>query len=170
MLWRSTRLFILFLHWSKTPFQCFLHKPFHLDSMETMLSSGFLWPRRHGWWPSSINKHHTKFWATGGRPRRGGPSWACHAAWEHEQESPTFFSFSEVGLRMVSSGRLGLGLGDSQELKKDWMKGSRCCPFWKRGAHLLETFRTHFTVAKRPHAQIHAVHYSPPLSACWEPT
>lgn len=29
----------------------------------------------------------------------------------------------------MSSGRLGLGLGDSQELKKDWMKGSRCCPF-----------------------------------------
>lgn len=43
----------------------------------------------------------------------------------------TFLLFSAEGLRMVSSGRLGLGLGDSQELKKDWMKGSRFCPFWK---------------------------------------
>lgn len=48
---------------------------------------------------------------------------------EYERESLTFLLFSEVGLRMVSSGRLGLGLGDSQELKNDWMKGSRCCPF-----------------------------------------
>lgn len=35
------------------------------------------------------------------------------------------------GLRTVSSGLLGLGLGDSQELKKDWMKGSRFCPLWR---------------------------------------
>lgn len=46
----------------------------------------------------------------------------------------TFLLFSVDGLRMVSSGRLGLGLGDSQELKKDWMKGSRFCPFWKKDA------------------------------------
>lgn len=39
--------------------------------------------------------------------------------------------FAVDGLRTVSSGLLGLGLGDSQELKKDWMKGSRFCPFWK---------------------------------------
>jgi hypothetical protein len=32
---------------------------------------------------------------------------------------------------MVISGLLGLALGDSQELKKDWMKGSRFCPFWQ---------------------------------------
>lgn len=43
----------------------------------------------------------------------------------------TFLLFSAEGLRMVSSGLLGLGLGESQELKKDWMKGSRFCPFWK---------------------------------------
>ena len=43
----------------------------------------------------------------------------------------TFLLFSAVGLRMVSSGRLGLGLGDSQELKKDCRNGSRFCPFWK---------------------------------------
>lgn len=48
---------------------------------------------------------------------------------------------------MVSSGRLGLGLGDSQELKNDWMKGSRCCPFWwRKGITLIK----HCTVAKRP--------------------
>ena len=44
-------------------------------------------------------------------------------------ESPTFLSFSEVGLRMVSSGLFGLGLGDLQELRKDLINGSRCCPF-----------------------------------------
>lgn len=43
----------------------------------------------------------------------------------------TFLLFSADGLTMVSSGRLGLGLGDSQELKKDWMNGSRFCPFWE---------------------------------------
>lgn len=41
------------------------------------------------------------------------------------------FLFSADGPTMVSSGRLGLGLGDSHELKKDWIKGSRFCPFWK---------------------------------------
>lgn len=38
----------------------------------------------------------------------------------------TFLLFSEVGLRIVSSGRLGLGFGDSQELIKLMMKGSKC--------------------------------------------
>lgn len=38
----------------------------------------------------------------------------------------TFLLFSEVGLRIVSSGLLGLGLGDSQELIKFMMKGSKC--------------------------------------------
>lgn len=38
----------------------------------------------------------------------------------------TFLLFSEVGLRMVSSGLLGLGLGDSQELIKFMMNGSKC--------------------------------------------
>jgi len=37
-----------------------------------------------------------------------------------------FLLFSEVGLRMVSSGLLGLGFGDSQELMKFMMKGSKC--------------------------------------------
>ena len=32
---------------------------------------------------------------------------------------------SAVGLMMVISGRLGLGLGDSHELKNDCRKGSR---------------------------------------------
>lgn len=41
----------------------------------------------------------------------------------------TFLLFSEVGLRMVSSGLLGLGFGDSQELKKFMMKVSKCWPF-----------------------------------------
>lgn len=67
----------------------------------------------------SEKKYQTQFWASEGRPS------------ENEQESLTFFSFSEVGLSMVSSGRLGLGLGESQELKKDWINGSRCCPFWQ---------------------------------------
>lgn len=53
---------------------------------------------------------------------------------------PTFLSFSEVGLRIVSSGRLGLGLGDSQELKKDWMKGSRCCPFCHKKKHTCKMY------------------------------
>lgn len=43
----------------------------------------------------------------------------------------TFLWLAVDGLRMVSSGLLGLGLGDSQELKKDWMKGSRFCPLWR---------------------------------------
>jgi len=43
----------------------------------------------------------------------------------------TFLLFSAVGLRMVSSGLLGLGLGDSHELKKDWINGSRFCPFYR---------------------------------------
>ena len=37
----------------------------------------------------------------------------------------TFLLFSAEGLRTVSSGRLGLGLGDSQELKNDCRNGSR---------------------------------------------
>lgn len=41
----------------------------------------------------------------------------------------TFLLFSEVGLRMVSSGLLGLGFGDSQELMKFMIKGSKCWPF-----------------------------------------
>lgn len=44
----------------------------------------------------------------------------------------TFLQLAVDGLRTVSSGLLGLGLGDSQELKKDWMKGSRFCPFWNQ--------------------------------------
>jgi len=44
---------------------------------------------------------------------------------------------SGAGLRIVSSGRPGLGLGDSQELKKDWMNGSRFCPFWKKQFNVL---------------------------------
>lgn len=50
----------------------------------------------------------------------------------NRKPSLTFLLFSAEGLRMVSSGRLGLGLADSQELKKDWMKGSRFCPLCKK--------------------------------------
>lgn len=53
-----------------------------------------------------------------------------HTGGESHDRPLTFLLFSADGLRMVSSGRLGLGLGDSQELKKDWMKGSRFCPLW----------------------------------------
>lgn len=59
------------------------------------------------------------------------PAGSCRPMFEMSTDPFTFFLFSAVGLRMVSSGRLGLGLGDSQELKKDWMNGSRFCPFWK---------------------------------------
>lgn len=104
---------------------------------------------------------------------------------------------------MVSSGRLGLGLGDSQELKKDWMNGSRCCPFWQRkhkigeiptsGENRMTNLNTGLGVRqnfllcddgkcqgdklrnrrkKRTCTQNKqaAVHFSPPLSACWAPT
>lgn len=50
---------------------------------------------------------------------------------ELPEQCLTFLWLAVDGLRMVSSGLLGLGLGDSQELKKDWMKGSRFCPLWR---------------------------------------
>lgn len=76
----------------------------------------------HDWQPSSVNKHLNFELLMGSQAAEE----RLRRVWCEPQ---TFLSFSEVGLRMVSSGRLGLGLGDSQELKKDWMKGSRCCPF-----------------------------------------
>lgn len=48
------------------------------------------------------------------------------AKWEGNMTYSTFLLFSEVGLKMVSSGLLGLGLGDSQELIKFMMNGSKC--------------------------------------------
>lgn len=52
--------------------------------------------------------------------------------WKRNMTYCTFLLFSEVGLKMVSSGLLGLGLGDSQELIKFMMNGSKCWPFWKK--------------------------------------
>lgn len=67
-----------------------------------------------------------------GRPPGGRPQ-CCREAGASEvpEQRLTFLWLAVDGLRTVSSGLLGLGLGDSQELKKDWMKGSRFCPFWR---------------------------------------
>lgn len=68
---------------------------------------------------------------------RASTSWAapryCREVGPSEllEQCLTFLWLAVDGLRMVSSGLLGLGLGDSQELKKDWMKGSRFCPLWR---------------------------------------